>query len=715
MKIPFSQYNETRLPASLQRVVNMYPHTNGSGMRQFPGLTLFSSVVTLEDYTDHDEGTTLSGETKGLVFGDSGTKMYVADRQAGIGLAVDVVIHEFALSTPYDPSTETLTSTTIVNTGSVADDDCAIIGFNSAGTKMLAIFYDDSLTRTSLHGWDITAWDSSTAASTPDDVGTMVSAFRNVERSALKPDGLSVFAAFGNTLYEYTLSTAFDATSTITEQANTLNMSGVTGSVRSLDFTSNGAQMYAPSSQGATRPVNLFEFSTAWDLSTGQFLGALEDANVTSNARGTAVVNNDSRVVFVVPDNANEFIWFDIVSGVPRGAINMGGVFYAVVGTVLYSVSSTGVTTEIGDIAGTARVVMDTDGVQLGIATGASGNTIYRYTVAGGLAAVVDGDVDDNANSLAYLDLRFYFAQGGQFKASAVDDLSSIDPLDFATAESFADDILRTFALNGYLYLFGDKRSTEVWYTATGRPPVNRQDVIERGIIGTHAVDSFDDNIYFVDQTRRPNVLVGLQYQPIYTPGIARAWDSYSTVSDCIVTAYSFEQQVFVDFIFPTADVTWTYHVPSGRWCEREDTSNNRFRSIEYVNVYGKTLAIDHLNAKIFELTETNYQDDGSSITRTLQTERITSERWGRPGKELSLDEVKFTLESTGSGSVSVAVSRDGGAVETGQSISVTSGVNDYILCAQGPVREGVLQISTTDNIGLDVIECNVEAEVYLD
>ena len=127
----------------------------------------------------------------------------------------------------------------------------------------------------------------------------------------------------------------------------------------------------------------------------------------------------------------------------------------------------------------------------------AAGANKYVYTVGGGLVTITDVDLDD-AETVAYLDLKFYFDQpGGNFIGSANNDPTSYSLDDKAEAESFADDILAQFRHNQLMYAFG-KVSTEVWFTSgVGRPPVDRQKVIERGLIGARAVDSIDDSIFF--------------------------------------------------------------------------------------------------------------------------------------------------------------------------------------------------------------------------
>jgi len=389
-----------------------------------------------------------------------------------------------------------------------------------------------------------------------------------------------------------------------------------------------------------------------------------------------------------------------------RGMEVMAGVLYVIYDTTLSSVDSSGALTSIGTIDGSEMCVLETDGTQLVITTGSTGAKIYVYTVAGGLVTVTDADITDTAKSSAYLDLRFWFDQpNGQFNSSAVDDATDFNALDFATAESFADDLIRVYAHNQLLYLFGEQ-STEIWRTGSGRPPANRQQVIERGIAGVYAVDSIDDTIFFLDQYGRPNMMSGLQYQPIYTPAIAEEWSTYNNISDCVVSAYEYRQTNFVDFVFPS--VAWTYHVASAEWSQRKDSDGNRYPVLAHADAYSKTLV--GLNSKIYELSETTYQDDSSNITRTLFTETVGPELVGADTRRVAVNGIWLTIEATASGTVSVSFAEDGGTFGTAKTLTVTAGVKNYPLPTPwGVCSEGVFKITTTANAGIDIVDATVD------
>lgn len=679
----------------------MYPHQRG--WRQFPGLVEFASVAGIspaglsKDLT----ASTGMGAYSSMRMKPDGSEVYVMDIDAG-------AIDQWTLSSADDISSASYTGTiSLSGTGTVTNP--VLVGIKSDGTSILWAASDGSDVLY-LYKWTMsTPWDITTATS------TQTKAFGLPNEAAwigdVKSDGTRLYGgpvASGqlDDIYTYTM-TAWD----ISTLAITADSYSFGQNAQNIAFREDLSRAYIMSG-GAIYQI---KFSTPGTLSTGSELGIFQDANLLYG--GVEVFDGDTKLL--AGHNTTDIVYqYNIVSGDSgRGAINMNGTLYVVVDGYLFSVSSSGNTTGIGTIAGTERVVVDTDGTQLVTSTGSSGSTSYVYTTSGGLGAITDADFVDTAKSNAYLDLAFYFDQGstGNFIASDNNDATAFDTDDRAEAESFADAILRVYAHNQLLYLFGSV-STEIWYTSgAGRPPIERQQVIERGIVGTHAIASIDDRIFFVDQFRRPNVMSGFEYQPIYSPAIAEEWDTYTTDSDCIVTAYSYRQQTFVDFIFPTDDAYWTYHVDSGAWCEREDSSNNRYRPVEYVNVYDKVLCLDRSNGKIYELSETTCQDDGSSITRTKDIGPVTSEIFGDAaafGDEMICNSLKLTLESTGAGSITVSLLKDGGSFGQSRTINVTAGVQTRELNRWGKFREAIFRVTTTSNIGLDIIDAAADLEV---
>lgn len=261
---------------------------------------------------------------------------------------------------------------------------------------------------------------------------------------------------------------------------------------------------------------------------------------------------------------------FATLSGIDRGMTDFNNLMYAVSGQTLYSIDAEGTNFALGTIAGTDRVVMANDSLQLIITTGA---TPYKYTVANGVEEITDPDLV-NPTTVAYLNNQFIFDQNagvfGEFVTSSVDPEFSVDALDFAQAESHPDDIIAIVAFRQLVYFFGS-HSVEPWQnTGVGNPPFARVNsgVQPYGLAGLHGVTKTDEFMYYLDTKRIPRRSNGLNHLNIGNPALGVEFAKYTKIDDVIAFDFVQDNQQFVAFTFPTADRTWCFHEPSGSWFE---------------------------------------------------------------------------------------------------------------------------------------------------
>jgi len=353
-------------------------------------------------------------------------------------------------------------------------------------------------------------------------------------------------------------------------------------------------------------------------------------------------------------------------TGMVRGGKQMGDRLYVVSGTTLAELDIDNNETQYtGSIAGESPVIIDHDGINLVITTDSK-----AYTATAGGGAVTEISAAGLTNSAGFADRRFiYQQQNGQYATSDVDDPETINGQNFATAESFPDDLTRVFPWQKYIWLFGEN-SAEPWlFAGTGFPPyrINRQGVLRYGIQGRMAIGEVSDNIYFLDQKKRPRKLLGLQLPTnIGNPALGNKWDSYSTVSDCKIATVTFNQQDFVIWDFPSADATWVYSTETNWWFEIG--TNGRYKGESFFRAFNINMA-GGMDGKIFELDLNTYTDDSETILRQRDSFLISGDFYGQHGKRMTIDRLELVFETgvgieTGQGSdpeVMVQLSEDGG------------------------------------------------------
>jgi len=126
--------------------------------------------------------------------------------------------------------------------------------------------------------------------------------------------------------------------------------------------------------------------------------------------------------------------------GPVRGLWQFGNYGYAVSGTSLYKIDSNFNVVSKGTVSGTGQVSMVDNGTQLFIAAGATG---YIYNASTDVFAQIT-DVDfAGAVTVGFIDGYFVYNQPNsqKFWVTSLYDGTSVDPLDFASAEGSPDNL----------------------------------------------------------------------------------------------------------------------------------------------------------------------------------------------------------------------------------------------------------------------------------
>lgn len=353
-------------------------------------------------------------------------------------------------------------------------------------------------------------------------------------------------------------------------------------------------------------------------------------------------------------------------AGPIRGGTIMDNVLYVLSGGTLYSVTSGGVATPLGGVvSGSGKVGMANNGTQIIIVNGSNG---YIYSSSSGFQYVSSGNFHA-ASTAVYSDGFFILERSGTNEFFISDSLDGTTYSNyFALAQTYSDDILAVFNHSERIYLFG-RESTEVW-VITGDANFPYQRVkgagFKRGIIGTYAVTTDDESIYFIGDDR---VVYKIGAGPVSTPAITQAWRNYTTVSDAIAFSYNFAGHKFVAFTFPTQNVTWELDTITGLWHEREswdqnNTSLGRWRVSCAFGIYDKVLVGDGFSAKIGSLDATVFTEFSNTIRAEVVSPPLhgNGARMFMPWFELDIETgVGLTSGQGSDPQIMLAISDDGG------------------------------------------------------
>ena len=312
-----------------------------------------------------------------------------------------------------------------------------------------------------------------------------------------------------------------------------------------------------------------------------------------------------------------------------RGLWTFGGFGYVVSGDKLYKINTSYTPTLLGTVSGTGPVSMADNGTQLFVAC--NGPSYIYNSSTNAFAQITDPDFP-GAVTVGYLDGYFVFNEPNSQKiwVTALLDGTSVDPLDFASAEGNPDGVVSILSNFREIWVFGTN-SIEVWYD-TGAPDFPLQRIQgaynELGCAAAYSVAKMDNGVFWLGKDARGQGIVyranGYQGQRISTHAVEWHIQQYDDISDAVAYTYQQDGHSFYVLIFPSADTTWVYDVATQAWHERAGFSNGNFtrhRSNCQMAFNNEIIVGDYENGNIYAFDMETYADNGA-IQKWLRTWR---------------------------------------------------------------------------------------------
>lgn len=315
--------------------------------------------------------------------------------------------------------------------------------------------------------------------------------------------------------------------------------------------------------------------------------------------------------------------WATVGKGPIRGEHEMGGLLYVVSGGVLYKVTSAGAATSLGNVSGGGHVLMADNGFQLAIATnGAWVGELDGYFIWGQQGTSGAGYLyDSEAGTFAQLtNEAFLLPNDGKFQISGINDGASYDALDFATAESSPDELVRGIVDRRDLLLFGTK-TLEPWYDSGNSDfPFERQGqtVAPKGIVGPYCIARLDNTVFWIgrDQEAGGGAIVyrlnNYDGERVSTHAVEEALAGVDfTQVRCI--AFIIAGHAFFMVILPNA-TAWVYDAATQLWHEESTYGLARWQGNCHVWAYDSHIIGSYNSGDLYTL-DPDYFFDGPSTT----------------------------------------------------------------------------------------------------
>ena len=278
---------------------------------------------------------------------------------------------------------------------------------------------------------------------------------------------------------------------------------------------------------------------------------------------------------------------------------------YAAFDSGVRKITSSGSRTSVGHISGTGPVIMALNSVgQIGV-TNKLGRFYVIDTTADTIQQINTADIGE-FNSVCWVAGYFVLTlPDGRFFNTALNDGTSINGLDYATAEGSPDGLLGGTTLGSELWLFGTD-TIEVWALdssppATGSPFVRQGGSwINKGCLSFASVVQADNTLFWVGSDRI--VYRNANYTPlrISHEGVERAIKSAADPSTIRGGTYTIDGHAF--FVLSCPEFTWVYDIKERRWHERRSRNLNRWKADVFVNAFGRWLVGTIDDGNLYEI-----------------------------------------------------------------------------------------------------------------
>jgi hypothetical protein len=400
-----------------------------------------------------------------------------------------------------------------------------------------------------------------------------------------------------------------------------------------------------------------------------------------------------------------------------RGAHEVNGQLFVVAGSGLYEISSAGVATNRGALSSsTGPVDMDHGLFQLVVVDGDNG---YVLTLASNSFGRITSSGWRGSKRVGFLNGYFLFIalDTQQFYWSAIDDATSLNALDFASAESAPDNLTAVVVDHSDVMLFG-AQTTEGWRN-TGSDAIferNEGALMEVGCIAAFSAQKLDSTFFWLgaDKNGAGTVWMANGYRPQRVSTLAVEQALQASTNLILAQAYCYQQDghSFYCLNAPGLETTWCFDVKTGQWHERAELVNGAYTQIRgscHAYCFGKHLiGADDGNVYYLDSSANTLYGDTLVRDRVSPHNASPSLTWLQFAKFL-LDCIVGKGKSDGTApSVQLRYSNDGGNTWSQWRTASLGAVGEYairvVFHRLGRARDRVWQLRCTDDCPFSIV-----------
>ncbi len=416
-------------------------------------------------------------------------------------------------------------------------------------------------------------------------------------------------------------------------------------------------------------------------------------------------------------------LYYDFGYETSRGMFSVGDLLYTVHGSSVYSRSLSNVLTTVGTLGTTSGPVsMAWNGTQLMIVDGVDG---WTSTSGGTLTKITDGQFPLNPTSVCFLNGYFVVsdANTGRFYWSSLLDGTAWDALDFATAESSPDNLVRVAADHGELYLFGQK-TTEIWVLSGDAATWTRLGgaAAEWGLAAYSTLaQSGDSGLMFLAQNRLGETQVirmdGYSATVLSDPAVSHAINAESNLQSATAFSYMIDGHPFYQLNLTAS--SFLYDGLSQVWSIVSSGSTGARHYAQYRASFAqKPYVSDYRNGNVYLLDKLAYTDNAEPIIREVVGRHVFTDYELRAVLELQVDFEEGVGLTAGQGvnpQAMLQISKDGGHTWGNELWQTLGAIGKYgtrvIWRRLGLARDWLFKLRITDPVKVVIIGAGIKIE----
>ncbi len=321
----------------------------------------------------------------------------------------------------------------------------------------------------------------------------------------------------------------------------------------------------------------------------------------------------------------------------------MGDYLYALVGSKLYKIDTAWTKTLIGTIGSTTKNAWIVgDGTNLALVDGAKG-----YSWNGSTFAEISFPDSFVPSSLTFQDGYFIVSRSGtgRFYISALNDPTSWDALDYATAEGLHDNLVTVHSHQRDLWLLGTD-SLEIWYNSGASTfPFERYvgGFLKVGCKAARSVVSSGEGVFWLDNQFQVRIGLGIQSVNVSTPQIE--YQIAEMAKSCEIenaVGFYYFQKGHGFYQLSIGDKTFVYDITTKFWHTRATGELNHRHPAQCYAFFNKKPLVGHYSrGQVLSLDYDCYTNNGEHFKAIRTAQVIHADR-----KRIFHNQLEIELES---------------------------------------------------------------------